>query len=156
MQTRLARVFSRMGKGLLACLAIGLSGRDAGAFCRTRTCHQTKRPDFCGPLPPAGTCETKGEPLTIESGCISYSIQKDGSEKRGITAETLDAIVAEAFDTWEAADCGNGAHPSVRVDSTELVTCSAVELNRPGTNQNVWAFIDEGWLSDPSRDSTQL
>jgi hypothetical protein len=156
MQMRLARVFSRIDPGLLAFLAVGVFAGDADAFCRTSTCQQTKRPDSCGPLPPAGTCETEGAQLTIESGCISYSIQKDGSQKRGITAAKLDTIVAEAFDTWEAADCGNGTHPSVRVDPTVHVTCSAVELNRSGTNQNVWAFIDEGWLSDPSHDSSQL
>ncbi len=143
---RIRDVLSRSSQaGAVLCLVVSLAAGRADAYCRTRTCEQTPRPDGCGQRP-ISTCEVEGKPLVIESACISFSVDQAGSVEEGISADQLESLVLEIFDVWQSVDCGGGSKPSLRVDKYPRVTCNEVGFTQYGPNQNVWTFVDAGWL----------
>jgi hypothetical protein len=77
--------------------------------------------------------------------CFAYSVHRAGSANDAISSDVLQRVVQRAFDTWTAADCGNGTHPSFYVEAYPQVDCEAVGYRSDGPNQNLWVFRDEQW-----------
>ncbi|HET9953437.1 MAG TPA: matrixin family metalloprotease [Polyangiaceae bacterium] len=123
------------------------------AFCRTNTCDPSKG-DTCT-LDSAG-CRTGGHDLAWVSSCVTYAVQEDGSKANQVSASVFENILADAFATWKAADCGDGKHPSINVESLGLVSCNKPEYNSDQGNANVFMFDDEDWMTTGSGDALGL
>jgi hypothetical protein len=127
-----------------ACLWTGT----AAAFCRTTTCDAVNPNADCNYDPVTG-CATKGNDLFWPSRCTWFGVQKDGSNKVHISADTFHTLIAAAFAKWEGARCTGGTHPSVGVqDTNELygpAVCNQQEYNEKAANANVWMFRDDSW-----------
>lgn len=139
----------------VAALAVLLCPARAAAYCQTTTCDRSPAPEGCTRDPETGC--SSGTPLFWESPCLSFSIQRDGSARRGIGPEVLRDTVSRAFQGWLSADCGGGRGPDFRMwDLTEargFAACEDAEFNPAGGNANVWMFRDEDWPY-PDRNST--
>jgi hypothetical protein len=140
-------------RGLILCLAFGFAALQpalAHAYCRTTVCSQkkSKRPE-CNPGAFEGTCQVAGKRLFWNEKCTSFSVQVSGSPKYNILPSELEEIGNVAFNQWQNANCGNGAHPNVYVKAYPEVVCDEVRYNTGGPNQNVWVFRDEEGLDDP-------
>jgi matrixin len=133
-------------------LAVAAHGR---AYCLTRTCEP---PDQCEIV---DGCNMSGKVLFWASSTVSFDVQKDpscvknldrtcvllpdGTPEIAITSETLDQVATSAFQTWEAADCGNGTHPNIRLKDLGPIECAKPEYNKNGPNANVITFHDSTW-----------
>jgi len=121
------------------------------AYCLTRTCD-----------PMSGTCAVQdqcivsGKALYWPNSCISFAVQKDGSKLRGISAETLDAVVTKAFAQWQNADCGGGRTPSFTIFDYGLIDCAKPEYNKDQPNANVVTFHDGTWEYTNTSDTLAL
>jgi hypothetical protein len=134
-----------------ALIAAGLSSllwmRDASAYCRTTTCDPAT--EDCGVG--ADGCATRGEPLFWPDACVTYAVQRDGSQKRGISAYETDQVMQAAFRAWLSADCPGGGHPSMGVVPLGGTSCDQVEFNPPlegralAPNANIVMFRDDSW-----------
>ncbi len=125
---------------LSLCFAVAIlshAHRQAEAYCRTSTCSAEKLP-LCTP-PQTEPC---GIPLFWNRDCIGISMQRDASRQVDLASAT--AVVRQAFDAWENADCGDGETPGIRVLLTEPVSCNAVEYSTKG-NANIVVFRDDAW-----------
>jgi len=160
---RRARARARLGATAVS-LALGLLGvglaRPAQAFCRTTTCDLalgtgSQAPPECAQNVRVDQCSTQGKPLYWPNGCLWFGSAMSGSQKLGISNDTLHATVKKAFATWAGVDCGGGKHPSfAMLDTDELfgaVSCSEPEFNNKAGNANVWMFSEAAW---PSQDPT--
>lgn len=121
------------------------------AYCLTNTCDTKK--EVC-PNEPGTQCITGGHSLYWASSIVTWSIQKDGSLLDGISAETLREVVENAFDRWEAADCGDGQHPKIRLEAyppqDPFIVCAKPEYNQDQPNANVITFHDSTWPYEES------
>ena len=127
------------------CLVL-LAPAAAAAFCRTTTCansDEITRPDDC--IDNRSVCQTGGVPLWWPQNCLSFSVQKDGSKKYGITATQLQQLIRTSYDNWQNVDCPGGGKPNVYVETYPEVSCTKAGANTGGRNQNVWVFHDEAW-----------
>lgn len=116
------------------------------AWCRTTTCAAAEdTPAECNPGEVIAGCQMSGTALFWPKHCVSFSVQKDGSENEGITAAQLEQIVRTSFDNWENVDCGAGAHPNMAIETYPRVECAEARYNQKGPNQNVWLFRDDEW-----------
>jgi len=111
------------------------------AFCLTHTCNP--KTTAC-PLDSFG-CNSGGPALFWPSSCVSFDVQKDGSAKLQISYDTLHGVVVKAFQQWTDADCGEVAHPSIRVVDLGPVTCAKPEYNQSQPNANIVTFHDGRW-----------
>ncbi len=133
--------------GALGCagFAFALSAHSS-AFCLTRTCDQHAKDETCQVV---DQCNLSGKPLYWASSIVTWSIQKDGSPLRDISAETLREVVDSAFGRWEAADCGGGLHPKIHLEGyptdAPFVNCAKPEYNQSQPNANVITFHDDTW-----------
>ena len=135
--------------GFTAAAAVAVSllqTSPASAFCRTTTCDVTDTSVDCR-LDRKG-CATAGVPLYWKEGCLSFSVQKDGSPRRGISYDEFDEAVQAAFHTWVNAPC-EGGKPSFKIwdfgPSYGPSECNKAEYNRKAANANIWMFRDDGW-----------
>jgi hypothetical protein len=126
------------------------------AYCLTHTCDP--KTDQCQIV---DGCNMSGKVLYWSSSTVSFDVQKDpscvknldrtcvllpdGSKKIAITADTLDNVVTAAFKTWEAADCGNGTTPKIRLKDLGPIDCAKPEYNKDEPNANVITFHDSTW-----------
>ena len=134
-------------------LALAAHGQ---AYCLTRTCDpKTEQCEI------VDGCNMSGKVLYWASSTVSFDVQKDlscvknldrtcvllpdGTPEVAITADTLDQVATSAFQTWEAADCGNGTHPSIRLKDLGQIDCAKPEYNKTGPNANVITFHDSAW-----------
>jgi hypothetical protein len=136
------------------------------AYCLTRTCEP---PDQCEIV---DGCNMSGHVLFWASSTVSFDVTKDssclrnldrtcqlsadGTPKVAITADTLEQVATSAFGTWEAADCGNGTHPSIRLKDLGQIDCAKPEYNKNGPNANVITFHDSAWPYSMSSGSDTL
>ncbi len=91
-------------------------------------------------------CLEGGKDLYWGQGCMTFSVQKDGSLKQGITAEQAKQVVGNAFLKWMSADCGGGDSPGLRIhQSSGYVDCREQEYNQDDKNANIWLFRDDKW-----------
>lgn len=118
----------------------------ASAWCRTTTCAAAEdAPPECEPGEVIAGCQMSGIALFWPKPCVSFSVQKDGSENEGITATQLEQIVRTSFDNWQNVDCGGGRHPNMTIETYPQVECAEARYNQKGPNQNVWLFRDDEW-----------
>jgi hypothetical protein len=137
---------------LLLAGGVASASASAHAFCRTKTCdtepsygdawEEAPQPTEC--VRNAQGCLLDGTPLYWPSSCISFAVQRDGSESSGLDFATTEAIVQEAFDKWAAVDCGGGT-PSFRIEPLGRVECGRAEYNQDAGNANVFLFRDDDW-----------
>ncbi len=127
-------------------LAAGLvHAQGAEAFCRTNSCD-TKLGDVC--TEDADGCLQGGVPLYWPSSCVSFAVHQGGSPNNDITALEFEAVIRQAFDTWQGADCGGGKTPSIHAEGLGLLECDQVEYNLKAGNANIYVFRDEVWPDD--------
>lgn len=126
------------------------------AFCPTTTCANADvktRPTDC--VDDQYQCETGGKPIWWPKRCLSFSVQVDGSQKLGISAEQLQQIIRTSFDNWQNVACTGGGKPDIYVETYPPVRCDRMTVNRHGRNQNLWVFHDKVW-PDPLRATTTI
>jgi hypothetical protein len=128
----------RAGVAGLVALSAMATARVADAYCRTSACGEDVGARC---TPELGTdC---GIPLFWPTSCAGYSLQRDASAR--VDLATVTDVVANAFATWQAADCGGGAHPSIQAVDLGPVDCAAQGYDADEKNANVIVFRDAGW-----------
>jgi MYXO-CTERM domain-containing protein len=125
----------------------------AQAYCRSKACDTepsygdawdgTDEPAEC--VRNAQGCFLEGTPLFWGTGCLTFGVQRDGSVSSGIDFETARETIQAGFDTWAAADCGDGETPSFRVVDKGEIACDRIEYNQRAPNANVFLFRDDDW-----------
>jgi hypothetical protein len=138
---------------LLAFLAVLGAPAMAGAFCRARTCDPADPKQQCAT--DADDCVTSGRQLFWGTSCLTFAVHEDGSPKRGIDADTLTNVTAEAFAPWLRADCA-GAPPSLEVGILGPVACAESGFNENARNANIVMFRDDVWPYPGSLDAFAL
>ena len=134
--------YSRSVRGLsaaaaFAALALGVG--QAQAYCRTTTCDPNTECEY-----DLRGCAIVGEPLAWKTGCVSYSVHRSGSPKRGVSYDTAHKLTETAFSRWAEADC-RGSTPSIEVSDLSPALCSEPEYNSDHGNANVVMFRDNDW-----------
>jgi hypothetical protein len=88
-------------------------------------------------------------PLFWPDKCGWFGVQKDGSQKRGITYDQLHSAVVTAFGKWSKASCVNGGNPSFAMQDTDAlygpIECAEREFNKTAANASTWMFRDSSW-----------
>jgi hypothetical protein len=139
---RSARVAAPLAVGACALLAGLVTPRDAFAFCRTSVCEFGVLGSRCTPARD-GDC---GVPLTWKERCIGFSMQRDGTSL--LSAEEAGELVAQAFTSWNAADCA-GKSPQFYVKRQPDAVCASLEYNVDRNvnkgNANVVIFREDAW-----------
>ena len=119
----------------------------AQAFCRTTSCElgEEKKPEPCPR--DAHQCVTQGAALHWPSACLDYAVQLDGSARAGVEADQVQALVAGAFATWQAARCPGGGTPRFQARFQGYVSCDRAQSVCGGAdkNVNVVMFHDQDW-----------
>jgi hypothetical protein len=126
----------------LAVAAAGLTlTADAWAFCRTRTCEFRSDMDC---QYDSDNCSTVGEFVFWDGGCLSYAVQRDGSDDEDISASELETLVGDGFREWSDVACGGGRTPELSIGSQGQIACDQVEYNcnEPEANSNLVVFRD--------------
>jgi hypothetical protein len=122
---------------LAAAILILVSSGHGSAYCLTRTCDPTtSQCEF------QGICNVSGKQLFWPNSCVSFDVQKDGSQKLYISYDMLHTVVTDAFTQWLKADCGNGTHPSIQIADYGAVDCAKPEYNQTQPNANIITFHD--------------
>lgn len=137
-----------------AALVVLTAAPCAHAFCRTTTCSTTDKSRPC--VDEANGCIGGGLPIAWPSKCVSFNIQKDGSPRRHITANTTDQVVRAGFEQWMNADCGGGKHPSITLYDYGLASCNQQQYNQHSPNANIWMYRDQSWPYPNSIDTLAL
>ena len=137
---------SRAAGTALAALLVLTTAAGAQAFCRTTTCSPDDPNNPCTMA--SDGCLTGGKPLYWAQACVSFSVQKDGSPLRNISADAADKVISDGFSAWVSADCGSG-HPSVQIYDHGQVSCDKQEYNQKSGNANIFMFRDGGWPYAP-------
>jgi hypothetical protein len=143
---------SRLSAALAAAALTLLVSGHGFAYCLTRTCDPTP-PSQCEVQ---NGCILSGKALFWPNSCVSFDVQKDGSQKEQISAGTLDTVMGNAFKQWLNADCGNGTHPSIQIADYGQVDCGKPEYNKTQPNANIVVFDDDVWPHTNTIDTLAL
>lgn len=127
--------------------ALSLHAAEGFAYCRTTTCSRTADASAEPCELDEDDCALNGALTFWKGGCVSFSVQKDGSELRGISYEQTFAAAQQAFDAWLSVDCGNG-HPGIEVADSGPVSCRRHEYNQSEPNAHIILFRDDEWPDD--------
>src|SRR6185369_16315323 len=119
--------------------------RAASAYCRATTCDP-RVGDACSR--DANGCVVGYPPLYWPGSCVTFAVQRDGSRFNQITGAAMEFAVHRAFQTWMNADCGNGRHPAIQIETLGLIECDQVEFNAQRANANAFMFRDQDWTED--------
>ncbi len=138
---------------LLALVAVLGTPTLAAAFCRARTCDPADPEQQCAT--DSNDCVTTGRQLFWGTSCVTFGAQEHGSIKRGIDADALTTVTAQAFAPWLRADCG-GAAPSLEVGTLGPVECAESGFNENARNANIVMFRDAEWPYPGSIDAFAL
>ncbi|HTV25591.1 MAG TPA: hypothetical protein VMG12_43145, partial [Polyangiaceae bacterium] len=124
-------------------LAALLSAAPSYAYCRTRTCEF--RSDVDCQVDSETGCSTVGEFVYWGDHCIPFAVQRDGSVEEDISADELDQLVANGFDTWTSVSCTGGGTPDLSAGSQGPIACDEVEYNcnDRDENSNIVMFRDD-------------
>ncbi len=95
--------------------------------------------------PDAGDCPTVGLPLYWPNGCLSYSVNEEGSPLRNITYEVAQELTDQAVARWAGSDCGGGQTPSLETWATSMAICDTTGFSTGGGNLNLIVFRDDDW-----------
>jgi hypothetical protein len=79
---------------------------------------------------------------------VTFAVQRDGSPLNKITGAEMESAVYRAFQTWMNADCGNGTHPGIHVETLGLIECDQAEFNLQHANANAYMFRDTEWAAE--------
>lgn len=131
-----------------------LTSAQANAFCRTNTCDAD--PNTAGCTYAANGCLTGGAELYWNRSCLSFSVNADGSPKRGISYEEAQSAISKAMFRWISVECPDGGSPGLALDPYPAVTCSSIQYNKTGPNANAWVFRDDGWPYESIDQATTL
>lgn len=125
-------------------LLASFTANDASAYCRMTTLGGAQ----VGEQP----CVEIGAPFFWNNPCLSYAIDRGGSES--MEYDEIENAVNAAFETWETAACPGGSTPNlVFKPSIQPSTCKRAEFNNVG-NVNTIAFLNP-W-EDPCLDEDEL
>lgn len=115
----------------------GLFAPTVHAYCRTTTCAEC-------PRDPQG-CLMGGEPLSWPGRCVAVGVQANAS--RMADYETVERMLAHAFETWNAVRCRpDGLPPSIELRMLDQpVLCGRSEYLSDAANANVLVFRDDQW-----------
>jgi MYXO-CTERM domain-containing protein len=126
-------------------------------FCRSTTCPAPANFPQNGLCEPpdwpqvCGAAKVRDVPLWWRSGCIGWSLQKDGG-KHVAFDEALGALSA-GFEAWTSRSCPTsgqgGSRPSIDARYLGPVACGGIGYNKVAPNQNVIVFRDDGWPHPP-------
>src|SRR5690349_5665990 len=125
---------------LLASLGVLLVSENASAYCRSTTCRSTGGKEC--PTDEDG-CPTSGEPLYWPTKCLSYAVNKLGTQDLD-PADTRE-VIKKTFQHWSDVDCGGGKTASMTFQEREPVPCKKSQYNKTGNNLNVVLFQDDDW-----------
>ena len=118
-------------------VAVCLWAGPAGAYCRTAVCGEEVG-KVCEPAQ-SNDC---GIPIFWPSTCIGFSVQRDASAEVSLAATR--ELVAQAFEAWSNADCGNGT-PSIVASDLGPVSCTEQTFDSETKNANLIVFRDDNW-----------
>lgn len=141
------------GIAVVAALGFVVLGRTlpARAFCLTHGCNdRTQKCEY------VKNCSITGPVLHWSSSCVSFDVQRDGSDLRGIGYGDAHATIVTAFKQWLSADCGGGVQPSIEISDYGPVECRRPEYNQDAPNANVFMFRDDHWPYDNAVDTLAL
>lgn len=142
---------NRLALATLAALAVALAPRPAGAYCRAMSCDAADASQECRSDAASG-CVLSGEGLFWAGSCVSFSVQRDGAPRAGISYDAARASLERALDSWLTADCG-GQPPALAYAITEPVSCDASEYNRDRGNANIVMFREGEWPYEGGEDA---
>jgi MYXO-CTERM domain-containing protein len=123
---------------------VGLAGScwlwvsPAAAFCIARTCQEDCSEDATG-------CIDEGEVLYYAAPCLTFGVQRGSAQVLGLNDQAFEDLVVQAFERWQAVDCGGGQPPSLSVQSVGAVdaagsfTCKSTL----DANLSVWSVPTE-------------
>jgi hypothetical protein len=117
-------------------LPFGGFASTAEAYCRSTTC----KGGDC--LRDADGCKTTGEKLFWKSGCVGFSIQKDGTVN--IPTKYVRQTIETSFVTWSELACESGV-ASIAFSLADDAVCKKTEYNDGGANANIILFQDTKW-----------
>ena len=116
---------------------------DAWAYCRSTTCRSTATHDC--QMDDNG-CPAEGAPLFWPTSCVSFAMNKLGTQDLDPSDTRL--VVQKAFKAWTDVPCGpkgqDGA-ASMTFEDRGTVDCKKSEYNKTGPNVNVILFQDDDW-----------
>lgn len=112
----------------------------ASAYCLTHGCNE--RTQDCQY---EQGCLVTGPTLHWPSSCVSFDVQQDGSPLRGLAYSDAHDAIAQAFEQWLGADCGDGRKPNITITDFGPVECREAEYNQDGPNANIVMFRDDSW-----------
>ena len=119
-----------------------LSSQSALGYCRTTTCSPKK----CASKPECAYCLDGGLPLYWPGGCMTFSVQQDGSPLRSITADETSSLVSNGLWKWMNVECAPAEHPSLSIKKTTApAVCNKQEYNQDSPNANIWMYRDDAW-----------
>jgi MYXO-CTERM domain-containing protein len=130
-----------------AAALVGLSARPARAFCR-----EISQLTPAGYDPATLGCYlgngASAFPVYWKNACVTYSLEVDASAQ--ISLADAKSVAALAFGAWSQVTCSGGAPPTITASELEPpgaagVSCTEVQYNPFGPNQNVIVFRDQGW-----------
>ena len=136
-------------------LAVLWHAPSAAAFCLTHGCSdRSGLSQHCEY--DAQNCLITGPLLHWASSCVSFDVQKDGSELRGIDYTTARTAIVAGFAQWLNADCGGGVGPHITISDYGPVECRTAEYNQDAPNANVFMFRDDDWPYENAIDTLAL
>jgi hypothetical protein len=122
-------------------LVLSASG-PALAYCQTTTCD--RQSESC--RYDDDDCNQSGLRVRWLSECLSFAVQREGSDRQGISGAATRDIIQAAFDTWSSAGCPGGGAPSVEVTAESAFSSqSSLSFQEEPGNSSVWLFRDAGW-----------
>lgn len=128
--------------GACAALCLLTATRDASAYCRSSTCEPDPLQGIQGAVCSPAEETDCGAPLVWMRECVGYTVQEDASDE--ISLKTARKALAQAFATWENADCG-GVGPGIHIVDMGTVECDRVEYEPRAGNANILIFRDRDW-----------
>jgi len=123
-------------------LLLGSWPAAAQAFCRTRTCDVDEQCETG-----KDGCSVGGKEAYWPNGCLTFSIQRDGSKLQDISAPDVAKVAEDAFALWTNTECHRGGSPPLTFVIQDEVSCHVPEFNcdPKDWNANVIMFQDRGW-----------
>jgi MYXO-CTERM domain-containing protein len=145
-------IVRRLVSGGLA-LALATTALSANAFCRTMSCELGEDGRLKKCARDGHGCVTEGRPLHWASPCLAYAVQLDGSPLRGLDADQVQALAAEALAAWQTARCSGGGSPNFQALFQGYVSCGEHEsvCGDASKNVNVVMLHDRNWPYDSGK-----
>jgi len=111
---------------LAAAIAVSAAPNDAMAFCRVTTDN-------------TAVCGDVGEPLFWPTPCLSYAMDKDGSQS--LDLDDTRAAIDAGFAAWADVTCDTGP-TDIQFQPLPDATCRTPEYNERGANVSTVMFLD--------------